>query len=195
MPQQESTPSKKATSIGFVLGAACVMLAAALFFFVVSPRKAAPVAAGGETATTAAVPSPPAANAAPADMAANPHSFPPERSAAPGPPLLSGTISLDSSISQSPGSPVTVFVIARTGEGKGHPVLARRITVQSFPATFSLTSADSMMAGERPTHVSLEARIDLDGDAMTREPGSPAARVESDAIGSTKVGLTLKPDA
>lgn len=189
---QPATPSKKATGIGFGIGAVCVVVAAAFFFL---PSRPAPVFGGIETATSTPVSSQKTAEPALADVPANPHSFPAERSAAPGPALLSGTIALDPSITQSPGASVTVFVIARTGEGKGHPVFARRLNVQSFPATFSLTSADSMMAGERPTHVSLEARIDLDGDAMTREPGSPTARLTSVAVGSTTVGLTLKPEA
>lgn len=109
--------------------------------------------------------------------------------------LLSGTIELDQSIANSVSGVVTVFVIARDNKGKGHPILAKRIDVASFPTKFSLGSEDSMMGGAPPDHVSLEARIDLDHDAMTREPGVPSAKIESVAIGSRNVTLTLKRGA
>ncbi len=46
-----------------------------------------------------------------------------------------------------------------------------------------------------PPHsdVSLEARIDRDGDATTREPGVPTASLDSVAIGTTNVKLVLTP--
>ena len=106
--------------------------------------------------------------------------------------LLSGTIELDKPIAHSVTGTVVVFVIARDRSGKGHPVLAKRLEVASFPTTFSLGAEDAMMGQTPPDHVSLEARIDLDGDAMTREPGVPEARIESVALGSRNLTLTLK---
>jgi hypothetical protein len=106
--------------------------------------------------------------------------------------LLSGTIELDKSIAGSVSGTTTVFVIARDKAGKGHPILAKRLDVTSFPTTFSLGPQDSMMGTPPPDHVSLEARIDLDRDAMTREPGAPSTKIDSVAIGSRNVKLTLK---
>jgi hypothetical protein len=177
--------NRKALTLGFAIGGALI-IAAAFYFYPAAPS-ATPVV------TAAAVPAQHPASEA--DRPPNPHSFPAEREGESATTLLSGTIGLDPSITQSPGSAVTVFVIARTGPGKGKPVLARRIEAQSFPVTFKLTGADSMMAGEKPANVSLEARIDLDGDAMTREPGSPTARLGSVSLGSEAIALTLKPEA
>jgi hypothetical protein len=109
--------------------------------------------------------------------------------------LLSGTIALDQSLAGSVSGTVTVFVIARDKSGKGHPVLAKRLDVASFPTRFALSAGDSMMGGSPPDDVSLEARIDLDRDAMTKEPGAPAAKIESVAIGSHELMLTLKRGA
>jgi hypothetical protein len=106
--------------------------------------------------------------------------------------LLSGTIALDKPIANSISGVATVFVIARDKTGKGHPVLAKRLNVASFPTNFSLGPEDAMMGQTPPANVSLEARIDLDGDAMTREPGVPATKIDSVAIGSHDVTLTLK---
>jgi hypothetical protein len=109
--------------------------------------------------------------------------------------LLSGTITLDDSLVGTISGPVTVFVIARDKTGKGHPILAKRLDVASFPAKFSLGAGDSMMGGTPPDSVSLEARIDFDRDAMTKEPNAPAAKIEAVAIGSADVTLTLKRGA
>lgn len=109
--------------------------------------------------------------------------------------LLAGTIELDRAIADSASGPVTVFVIARDKNGKGHPMLAKRIDVASFPVKFSLGPEDSMVSQAPPGYVSLEARIDLDQDATTREPGAPATRLESVAIGSRNVTLRLKRGA
>lgn len=175
--------NRKALALGFAFGGALV-IAALFYFYPAAPAPAEPVIAAPAQHPATAATTPP-----------SPHSFPAEREGESAKTLLSGTISLDPSITQSPGSAVTVFIIARTGPGKGKPVLARRIDAQSFPLTFTLTGADSMMAGEKPAEVSLEARIDLDGDAMTREPGSPTARLASVSLGSKAVALTLKPEA
>ena len=109
--------------------------------------------------------------------------------------LLAGTIELDRAIADSVSGPVTVFVIARGKDGKGHPLLAKRIDVASFPVKFFLGPEDSMVSQAPPGHVSLEARIDLDQDATTREPGAPATKLESVAIGSRNVTLRLKRGA
>lgn len=71
-------------------------------------------------------------------------------------------------------------------------ILAKRLDVASFPTKFSLGSEDSMMGGTPPDHVSLEARIDLDHDAMTREPGAPSTKIDSVTVGATNVTPTLK---
>ena len=191
--------NKKALILGFVVGGALV-IAAALYFYPASPS-AKPVAmpvAGSAATTPAQLPAghpEPHATAADGKRPASPHSFPAMPEAESSAPLLSGTINLDPSITQSPGAAVTVFIIARTGPGKGQPVLAKRIDAQSFPLSFTLTGGDSMMAGNKPSEVSLEARIDLDGDAMTREPGSPIARLAAVSLGSKTVAMTLKPEA
>lgn len=106
-------------------------------------------------------------------------------------PLISGTIDLDPSARVA--LPAVVFVIARTeGQGKGHPVLAKRLEVQSFPVTFTLASTDAMMDQAPPDHVLLEARVDLDGDAMTRDAGAAMASMPSVPLGVNGVKLMLK---
>jgi len=116
----------------------------------------------------------------------------PPSSKAPQSVMLSGTIALDPTVADKVTGPVTLFVIARDKTGKGHPILAKRLDVTSFPAKFALGPGDSMMGGTPPNTVSLEARIDLDRDAMTKEPGAPSVKLDTVTLGTTDVVLTLK---
>jgi len=106
--------------------------------------------------------------------------------------MLAGTIAMDPSAAGKFSGPVTVFLIARDKTGKGHPIFAKRLDITSFPAKFTLGPADSMMGGTQASAVSLEARVDLDHDAMTKEPNMPFAKIESIAIGTADATLTLK---
>ena len=105
---------------------------------------------------------------------------------------ISGRIELDPSIAAKTKMPAIVFVIAREENRKGHPLLAKRLDVQRFPVTFVLGPEDAMMGGTLPSRVSLEARIDRDGDAATREPGAPVASLSGVALGTNDVVLRLR---
>jgi hypothetical protein len=172
---------------GFIIGAVSAVVAAVIAFVLLQdkPLPQAPV-------PVASVPTPVASTPVmPPD-----HPPLPTAEAEPGPGgVISGTIALDETIADSIGSTVTVFVIARTGEGKGHPVYAKRLDVGAFPAKFALGASDSMTGEEPSGAVSLEARIDLDGDAMTREPHAPFAKIDVVNVGAQNVRLTLKPRA
>jgi len=85
-----------------------------------------------------------------------------------------------------------VYVMARAdGQNDGHPVAVKRVSTDSFPVTIDLGSADSMMGGPLPPMVNVEARLDADGDAATKESGDPKAAAINVSAGST-VTLTLK---
>jgi cytochrome c-type biogenesis protein CcmH len=76
------------------------------------------------------------------------------------------TLSLDPSATVKSG---VVYVIAR-GEKAGHPVAVRRIDAAAFPISIELGTADSMMGQALPPNVRIEARLDSDGDAGTKDP-------------------------
>jgi hypothetical protein len=100
--------------------------------------------------------------------------------------FVSGTIEGDVK------TPVTIFVMARDGNVKGHPFLAKRIDAQSFPVQFALTSHDLMAGGEPPAQLQLEARVDRDGDVVTKEKDAPKVVLGGVAVGSTDVVLKLQ---
>jgi hypothetical protein len=62
-----------------------------------------------------------------------------------------------------------LFVFARqVGVSSGPPLAVRRIPAPTFPARIEIGSADAMIPGTRfPDRVSIQARLDRDGDAST----------------------------
>jgi hypothetical protein len=195
----EPKPSRFSARAGFFLGIATAAVIGALAYAAVRydgnskaavTAPAAPVTAAAANTETFPLAEHVAAMNPSQEAAATPAVVSPK---APATTLLSGTIALDPSAVSSVTGPVTVFVIARDKKGKGHPIFAKRLDVASFPTTFTLGPQDSMMGGAPPDNVSVEARIDFDHDAMTKEPGAPQAKIESVSMGSKDLTLTLKP--
>ncbi len=84
-----------------------------------------------------------------------------------------------------------IFVTARAaGVSAGPPAAVKRLPLSRFPLSFDLSAADSMMGQPLPPKIRLEARVDSDGDPLTRDPKDPAATVDNVVVGST-VALTL----
>ncbi|HEY0160313.1 MAG TPA: tetratricopeptide repeat protein [Thermoanaerobaculia bacterium] len=106
---------------------------------------------------------------------------------APSGPSVRVTLDLDANARQRTG---ILFVIARNPAG-GPPAAVKRIASPTFPVTFDLSSADSMMGQPLPAKFRLEARLDSDGDATTKPPTDPSAMRE-DVVAGTSVSLALK---
>jgi cytochrome c-type biogenesis protein CcmH len=83
-----------------------------------------------------------------------------------------------------------LFVIAKGAPG-APPVAVKRVAASSLPTTIELSSADSMMGQPLPALVRIEARLDSDGDALTKPATDPAASMDGVAIGSS-IRLALK---
>ena len=84
-----------------------------------------------------------------------------------------------------------IFVIARAaGVTAGPPAAVKRLPLSSFPLTFDLSAADSMMGQPLPPKIHLEARVDADGDPLTKNPSDPIASADNVAMGSSMT-LTL----
>jgi tetratricopeptide (TPR) repeat protein len=85
-----------------------------------------------------------------------------------------------------------IFVIARSeGVSTGPPVAVKRLPIGTFPMTIDITSADSMMGQQLPPRVRIEARVDSDGNPLTRSPGDLSAAQDGVSLGST-VSLSLR---
>jgi Flp pilus assembly protein TadD len=92
----------------------------------------------------------------------------------------------------TPKPSAAIFVLARAaGVTAGPPAAVKRLAVTSFPMTVELSAADSMLGQPLPEKLRIEARLDSDGDATTKDPADPKAAEDNVAAGST-VSLTLK---
>jgi tetratricopeptide (TPR) repeat protein len=111
----------------------------------------------------------------------------PAAPAAPSGPSVRVTIDLAAGATQRTG---ILFVIARNPAG-GPPAAVKRIAGATFPVTFDLSSADSMMGQPLPAKFRLEARLDSDGDASTKPATDPSA-MQEDVTAGTSVTLALK---
>lgn len=111
---------------------------------------------------------------------------------APVEPPIHVTLDVDESAKAKLKPGAVLFVIARAeGVTAGPPAAVKRLTGVSFPFTFDLTSADSMLGQPLPPRVRLEARIDSDGNPLTKDPSDPVVVQDGVALGSA-VRLHLK---
>jgi tetratricopeptide (TPR) repeat protein len=90
-----------------------------------------------------------------------------------------------------PPSAVLFITVRPAGAEGGPPVAVQRLAAR-FPARFAITAADSMMGQELPPRVRIEARVDPDGDPLTRSPQDPSARVDGVTLGTRDVRLVLR---
>ena len=112
---------------------------------------------------------------------------------------VKGTVKLDAKFKADvkPGS--VLFLVARRdtgGTGKGMLLAAKKIPVSGaamFPLTYTLTQADVMMQGTQLNgDVTVHARIDGDGDALSKNPGDiTGVTPKGVPVGSKGVDLTL----
>jgi tetratricopeptide (TPR) repeat protein len=106
---------------------------------------------------------------------------------------VSGTVDVDPSLKDKLPARGVLFVFARAAgaPSEGPPVAVKRLPAR-FPATFTLTQADSMMGQPLPAELLIEARLDEDGDPTTRPPTDPKARLDGVKVGRSDLRLVLK---
>ena len=94
------------------------------------------------------------------------------------------------------GGRSTLYIVARAAGAQGGPPLAvKRIVGPTFPVSFSLGPGDVMMPGMAfKGPLDLSARLDRDGDPLTREPGEPAGAHEGNPVkpGARNVTIQLQ---
>lgn len=107
---------------------------------------------------------------------------------APG-PSVRGVVRL----SAPPPSGAVLFVIARPrGIERGPPLAVKRVATPSFPQAFQLTAQDVMQPGrafEGP--LSITARLDQDGNAMSKSPGDWVSKPVLADVGGAPVKVVL----
>ena len=104
---------------------------------------------------------------------------------------IRGTIRLADG-AQASGS--VLFLIARTAQ-PGPPLAVKRLPVGPFPLAFEIGPQDEMIKG-RPWdgEIALTARVDSDGDPLTRSPTDLSAELAAPVTpGAEGVELVLAP--
>jgi len=114
----------------------------------------------------------------------------PAAAPAPSGPSVHVTLTLAGA---APSPNAVLFVIARAaGQTAGPPAAVKRIAGPTFPLDIDLSAADSMMGQPLPATVRIEARLDSDGDAMTKNPSDPHAAQDGVATNGARVSLALQ---
>jgi cytochrome c-type biogenesis protein CcmH len=138
-------------------------------------------------------------------VACNDHQKPPEdvplaprampaAAPTPGQPILSGTITIDDALKDKVPANATLFIVARAEGGGGPPALVKKVAGVSYPYTFALEAGDVMMQGAPiPDKLVLTARVDQDGDAMSRSPGDLMGMVKV-PVERNATGIALTVD-
>ena len=87
-----------------------------------------------------------------------------------------------------------LFVIVReAGLETGPPAAVKRIPARSFPITVTVTDKDSMAGEGIPGLVRIDARIDRDGDPLTKDPRDPVASEDNVRPGPGQILMVLTP--
>lgn len=89
--------------------------------------------------------------------------------------VLEGVIKVDGKVKDKIQPGDTIFLVARKLEesgAPGTPLAVKKLTAAKFPLPFELDSRDAMLVGTQLAgKVVVTARVDKDGDAMTKNPG------------------------
>lgn len=106
---------------------------------------------------------------------------------------LQGVIDVDPKLKSKLESQAVLFIIARPAGG-GPPIAVKRIARPAFPLAYSLGPEDAM-SPDAPFSgkVMVSARLDKDGDPMTRGAGDLSGEYKKNPveIGSAKVEIVL----
>lgn len=105
---------------------------------------------------------------------------------------VAGVVDLDATLRGKLAPGAVVWVIVReAGVEKGPPVAVQGFPASAFPFAFSIGEADSMVGERFPEKVRIEARVDSDGDPLTRDPSDPSARLDGVRAGATNLRLVM----
>lgn len=123
----------------------------------------------------------------------------PEGAAVPGPAaeaggtieraVIRGTVER-AELGPLPEGAVLFLLVRPAGATGGPPLAVRRLAPSTFPIEFELSSGDAMIPGTTfPDLVTVEARLDMDGNASTEGPADEEAR--SEPVRPDAAGVTL----
>lgn len=108
---------------------------------------------------------------------------------------IEGTISIGANVKDKVDPNAVLFIIARSGSAAAGPPLAVvKIDRPIFPLRYSVGPENAMMGGSAFTgKISISARLDKDGNAMTRESGNLQGEYRKNPadVGSHTIDIVL----
>lgn len=111
------------------------------------------------------------------------------------PQQINGVVSIDPKLKEKINNRAVLFIIVRSGNtSAGPPLAVKRIDQPSFPLNYSIGPQDVMTPGVSLSgEVFISARLDQDGNAMTREAGNLAGEYRKNPakVGAQKVEIVL----
>ena len=117
-----------------------------------------------------------------------------EPAGAPVEARIEGTVELEAGHAAEAAAQGVLYIVARPAGAQGGPPLAvKRVVAPAFPVVFSLGPGDVMIQGtafEGP--LNLTARLDSDGDPLTREPGEPAGVYDGNPVSPGARNVVVK---
>jgi cytochrome c-type biogenesis protein CcmH len=106
--------------------------------------------------------------------------------------VVSGVIRADDKVKAKIATGDVIYLVARSADKPGPPLAVKRLTVGTWPIAFTLDGRDAMMEGTKlGGKVIVNARVDKDGDAMTKNPGDVTGATRPIEPPADKVVLTL----
>ena len=188
--RKHASPHRRgvATAWLFVLASAPAFLTGAAGC---SKKDSAPRASGLAPTTVAPGTPPPAPSGA-----AVPAAAPAMGGGNAGAQTITGTITLDPARKADVTPTDVVYLVARrvadNPGARGSLVAVKRFTASSFPIEFSLSQADMMFKnGAFEGELTLAARVDKDGDPITRKKGDVFGTVDHVKVGAAGVEVKL----
>ena len=92
-----------------------------------------------------------------------------------------------------PEGAVLFVVVREAGLETGPPAAVKRVPATNFPITLTITDKDSMAGEGIPGLVRIDARVDRDGDPLTKNPQDPVASEENVRPGGGQILMVLAP--
>ena len=109
--------------------------------------------------------------------------------------IVQGVLRLDDKVKAKVQKGDVIFLVARAADPSGQPgpVLAvKRLVAADWPMPFELDGRDAMMTGTKlEGKVIVSARVDKDGDAISKNPGDVTGASRPLDVPASKVVVTL----
>jgi hypothetical protein len=109
--------------------------------------------------------------------------------------VVNGVLRLDDKVKSKVAEGDVIFLVARGASPTGEPgpVLAvKKLTASKWPLNFTLDARDAMVSGTKlHGKVIVTARVDKDGDAISKNPGDVTGSSRPVEVPAEKVVITL----